>query len=405
MKPYLTIFLFILSAACFAQHKITGTVYDADDKKPLPNATVFLNNTTNGTQTNNEGTYSVNNVKPGQYELIVSMVGYEPYRYSVKVYNDIKIPAIYLKSKTTSLSGVKIKAREISKKDIRAFKDELIGRSRFAKQCEIINPKIIDINYNAADKLLTASTSDFLIVENKALGYRIKYLVNEFTRDEKKLYVAYEGYIQFEPMTGDAIQQQRWRRNRMEAYEGSSQHFLRSVLANDTEQQGFKIFELSPNYKRPSDTVINAMLKKYSDRAQFGSAAFRPNDSLAYWRDIQNLPKLLYYWSCELHDRNFIYTTDQRSLYAMSYPATMFITYKNKKSNKTPNSSFNLVAVNQPNSLGQWDTIVYLNELYAFFDINGVFVNPAAIKMEGYWGKQRLADLLPIDFEPGTDAL
>ncbi|GAA4332068.1 hypothetical protein GCM10023149_38130 [Mucilaginibacter gynuensis] len=403
MKPCLTILLFFLTATCFAQYKITGIVYDADDKKPLPGVNVFLNNTTNGTQSNPEGTFSINNVKPGQYELIVSMVGYQTFHYVAKVNDDIKVPQISLKTKATSLSGVNVKPRPVSKRNISDFKDELIGRSDFAKQCEIINPNVIDINYNSADKILTASTSGFLIIENKALGYKVKYLVNDFIKDEKKLYVYYEGYVQFEPLEGNAAQQQIWRRNRMVAYNGSSRHFLRAVLANDIQGEGFKMYKLSINRDRPSDSLINAKLKQFWASGMANTNISVSKDSLNYWRAKQLLPN--YFLSGELSVKAIIHPTDQRSLYAISYPEKFYIGYKINKRNMAIGSMPNFIGAAQTYSLGNGETVLTIKEPFAFFDINGVFINPSAIHMEGYWGRQRVAELLPTDFEPTESSL
>ena len=45
-------------------------------------------------------------------------------------------------------------------------------------------------------------------------------------------------------------------------------------------------------------------------------------------------------------------------------------------------------------------SIVSFEEQYAFFDNNGIIINPQSVIFEGEWGKSRIAELLPVDYEP-----
>jgi hypothetical protein len=48
-------------------------------------ASVFLSNATFGTATADDGTFSLRGVKPGQYDLVVTTLGYEEYTQKVLV--------------------------------------------------------------------------------------------------------------------------------------------------------------------------------------------------------------------------------------------------------------------------------------------------------------------------------
>jgi hypothetical protein len=54
-------------------------------------------------------------------------------------------------------------------------------------------------------------------------------------------------------------------------------------------------------------------------------------------------------------------------------------------------------AFNMPNNA---TTIVSFDEPYAFFDNNGIVANPHSVIYEGDWGISRVAEMLPIDYEP-----
>jgi beta-phosphoglucomutase-like phosphatase (HAD superfamily) len=45
-------------------------------------------------------------------------------------------------------------------------------------------------------------------------------------------------------------------------------------------------------------------------------------------------------------------------------------------------------------------SIITLNSDYILFDMNGTVVGPAPL-YEGTWSKAKLADMLPLDYEPG----
>ena len=56
--------------------KIAGRVVDKNSGDPLPGANILIESTSLGTATDFDGYFSILNVKPGQYNLKVSMVGF-----------------------------------------------------------------------------------------------------------------------------------------------------------------------------------------------------------------------------------------------------------------------------------------------------------------------------------------
>src|SRR5580704_5689257 len=80
MKVFISISIALLfSVVAPAQEKvfsITGKVVDEKTKQPMPNASVFCQNTTIGTTSNNEGSFFLR-LDNGGYDLVVSYTGYE----------------------------------------------------------------------------------------------------------------------------------------------------------------------------------------------------------------------------------------------------------------------------------------------------------------------------------------
>lgn len=57
--------------------KITGKIVDEVTQEPIPFANVVVEGTQNGTATDFDGKFTIENVTPGYVKLDVSVVGYE----------------------------------------------------------------------------------------------------------------------------------------------------------------------------------------------------------------------------------------------------------------------------------------------------------------------------------------
>lgn len=67
---------------------ITGTVVDAKTGKPMPGASVFLEGTTTGASTDEDGKYTISEVGPGSYTLIARFIGYKEEKKEISVAAD-----------------------------------------------------------------------------------------------------------------------------------------------------------------------------------------------------------------------------------------------------------------------------------------------------------------------------
>jgi len=76
MKLFLSVFLIALGFTVSAQVSISGKITD-ERSNPIPFATIYIKNTTQGTSANIEGEYSLQ-LKPGQYTVLYRAVGYKP---------------------------------------------------------------------------------------------------------------------------------------------------------------------------------------------------------------------------------------------------------------------------------------------------------------------------------------
>ncbi len=370
---------------------ITGKVVHAEGKSPLANASVFLSNATYGSSTAEDGTFTLYNVKPGQYELVVTVVGYEDYSQTIQVTNQPIKLNIELKQKVLMLREVVVSSNADWKKNYEQFKREFIGTTENSKLCKVVNPHILNLIYHRNKQQLEAEGDEFLIVENRALGYRTKFLLKNFVSDGIEHIISYSGKALFEELPASAEQKKAWKQKRKDAYFGSAQHFYRSLYKDRLKEEGFEAHDFTRilNRERPPEELIQQKIKRFRDTNR---------DSLMRWYKLSNLTK----WNDEnvvkipYQSMEIMRSTEQQGIYAVTFPHFLYVVYTKKE------ELTEFKDVYRPLDMPNYETsIITLFSSYALFDMNGIVISNPAPLVEGTWSKAKLADLLPVDYEPG----
>jgi hypothetical protein len=389
--PWLIFFVLLFPFITLAQSGvITGTVTQEGTSKPLPRASVFLSNSSVGTATAENGTFALRDIRPGQYTLVVTILGYENYTKTVLVGRELIKMNIELVAKPLMLREVVISSAADWKKNYEAFKKEFIGTDENAKYCVVANPHILNLTYNPTKQILHADADEFLIVENKALGYRVKYLLNDFKIDKISSIISRQGQQVFEELPGTEAQKKKWHLKREEAYYGSAMHFYRSLYTDKLAADGFVMYTLkrSLNPDRPSEDLIKRKIKQFYDE--------RRSDSIHYWNGLANLSR----YAKEklnrqpLQQSDVLVRTQQQGIYAIHFPDYLYVVYTKRRDEVYNKDLY------RPLDMPNYETtIITLFSPYALFDMNGIIVDNAPL-YEGAWAKARLSDLLPVDYAP-----
>ncbi|HEY8783707.1 MAG TPA: carboxypeptidase-like regulatory domain-containing protein [Mucilaginibacter sp.] len=389
--PWLILVCLFFPFIALAQNGvISGFVTSADSKKPLARASVFLSNSAVGTATGDDGKYMLSGIRPGQYTLVVSILGYEEYSKAVLVGREpIKLD-IELAQKPLMLREVVISSSADWKKNYEAFKKDFIGIDDNAKYCEVKNPHILNITYNPTKQILHADADQFLVIENKALGYRVKFLVNDFNVDKIANIVSREGQQVFEELPGSEAQKKRWHQKREEAYHGSAMHFYRSLYTDKLKEEGFEIYRLKRylNPLRPTDEVIRHKFQVFKDRGM--------RDSAIYYINLEKMSK--YYNESLMKPSLFTFEVlnrDERlGLYDLHFLDYLYVVYTRKTDDIYNKDLYR--PIDMPNYAV---SVITSNAPYIVFDMNGIVVaNPPLY--EGAWARDRLSDMLPVDYVP-----
>jgi len=388
IKVFGAVFLIFWCESLIAQSGIiTGIVTESSTGEPLHSVNVFLSNATKGTQTNMDGAFSLTNIKAGQYDLVVSCIGFRTFSQRVTVNNNLQNISIQLEKKVVELKEVVIGKDPDWARNYQVFKRVFIGSTENAPLCTIVNPKAVHLYFDKEVKRLEASSDEFLIVENRGLGYRLKYLIKEFEWTSKTGMLYYSGQVLFEDLKGSNAQVKRWQKNRLHTYLGSNMHFLRSIKANRLLENGFlvratilKVFE-----GRPSDSLILSKIKMIKAHVTLTGL-----DSLEYWNKLYRSPKSIRILGKDtLKASDIARLTNVSHLYALNYKTDLHVIYTKKITGFSRNDK-------------SQTAIVSFQHPPALFDSNGIVVNARSVIYEGAWS-QGVAELLPNDYEPPVE--
>lgn len=240
----------LVSPDLFAQPNmvavLSGEVLDDETGVPLFGAHVFIAKSMIGTTTNKNGEYTLTGVPTGAHRLYVSMLGFEDDFLDLMLRTSKAYSFNFrLKPSVIEIGEIVVEAERDKnwKKRLEKFTRLFIGETPNALETKILNPEVLDFESRRGS--LTAVAAEPLIIENKALGYRIQYFLRDFESTPNR--VQYDGEGLYEEMDPENEEQAaRWEEKRRMAFMGSFRHFLLALISGRTEAQGFK------TYRRPS---------------------------------------------------------------------------------------------------------------------------------------------------------
>ena len=343
--------------ASFAQTELftaNGKVVDATTRQVLSGASVFCQNTTLGTITNGEGAFSIRLPKGG-YDLVVSYTGYETQNIHINSFNGAGL-SVELKAADKTMSEVVVSgSTEVADglaKYGKFFMDNFIGTTLNADLCTIKNPGVLQFFFSKKRNRLKIKSKEDLVIVNNALGYTIRYQLDSFSHDYNTDVSTYSGYPFFQELEGTPEQKELWKNARVIAYNGSRLHFMRSWYDSTLEEEGFAL-ELVDTTKKTMSTI-----------------------------PVKNPYDGLHYIAAENNDVE------------IDWPGKLRILYKNEK----PARNF-LTQYKLPSSFAYQATILEINDAFVI-EQNGYFYEQGDIVNTGYWSWEKIADLVPYDYNP-----
>jgi hypothetical protein len=408
MRIGLIFFLFLcVTKTVSAQNTLKGRVFAADTKQPIHLANVFLSNTSIGTVTNAEGFFTLDHFPQGRYDVVVSCIGYESYVTTIQYAQLPLTLEVNLKPRVNILQEVIVEPYEKNgwEKYGQFFMDNFIGTSALAKDCKLRNPQTIRFRYNKKENVLRAFADEPVILENKALGYILKYDLKTFEYNYSTRIFYFQGYPLFEEMeTGRKRVEKRWDEKRADAYYGSLMHFMRSLFRNKLVEEGFevrKLIKISEEEKKRVRAIYNKRAYANASGRIVVNDSLLGNgnvDSAQYYRKVMSQPEKMNVLI------NTILTGDSIAFAIDSFTAGLFfedhlqVIYQYKQ---VPDEYV------QSNRLSVQPKMAVMSEIFLpgkktiAVLANGSYYEGIDLISSGYWGWwEKLATMLPYDYKP-----
>jgi hypothetical protein len=242
-RPLILLFILISSCLTAFSQIIKGTILDKATKNPIDYALVYFNGTFVGTNADKNGKFELDISRNNLMTLTISALGY--YSTTLTDFSTDKSLIIFLTPKIFELKEIVVTANAHAKDrkvNMKLFKNVFLGNTLNAKDCFITNEKDIMFIYDNETETLKAFTSKPILIDNKALGYKITYYLDKFEISEKDNSYSFLGNIIFnEDQATKEMQKRKFERRRKSAFLGSRMHFFRALWGNNLDSSGFKI--------------------------------------------------------------------------------------------------------------------------------------------------------------------
>ncbi|MBB2147263.1 carboxypeptidase-like regulatory domain-containing protein [Pedobacter sp. LMG 31464] len=407
MFRVLSLFCLILFSSIqgFSQNTFSITGIVKDKKETLPGAGVYVSGYKIATATDADGKFRLPNLKPGSYDILVQMMGYLPFSKNIIISDKSVQVEFVLKENAVMLNEVVIRVDPNRQKYINQFKQYFIGKTPNAKLCKILNPQVLRVDYDITRSTLTVKTDEFLIVENKALGYRIKYMLDYFEYNSRTNIIYYSGKPFFEELKASNAKKKKYIELREIAYYGSAQHFFKSLYKGTSREEGFIIHKIIkiPNQNRAPDSIIykNMMaLKNPPGKTGIRKTAAKIDTSLlAYWQKQQALPKYIdKFNNAEVLPDTLVHYYN-KDLKFLDYTNALCVMYtKERESTEYSNSGF---WVFRPLYIPDYElSVAKLTDGPIRFYEGGGILDARSLLFEGFWAYEKVADMVPMDYIP-----
>ena len=371
------IFLFFL---CFLfiqnsfsqQFYIRGRVTDIETQLPLKGASVYINNTTKGSTTSDNGEFEIGPLQPGRYEVVASFVGYDALLYSAEIKTSNLRISFKVEKKEEILREVLVLSSELRKHYLDIFKKFVIGLSVAADRCQIKNIEEVQFASGETKDEIVAYTEKALVIESPELGYTIHFDLLEFYYNKATNSAYFFGYTRFVDWGKDEKTKKKWIRKRREAYEGSTVHFFRSLVNKQLAKEGFTVYQLLNTQKEKKDSAgVTINIQKTNQGMQMASKAIEDSMIRLYPDSVYKLYEL------RIKD-------GWRVFYEKNTELKLEITRKMIVSGQPPTGTVS--------GLRLREEPVLINE-------RGIILTPIRLFYDGIWGYERLANMLPEDYE------
>ena len=372
----------LLTVSLFSQTRIDGRIVDKSTSEPLVGVNVFFSKTTWGATTDDNGFYTLTNIPAGQYELVVSMIGYEVEREQMIIKSDERFTLNFrLQSRAILMSEINVTAKtdRVWKKSYDRFRRSFLGTSKNGESCLILNEFVL--TFDDSGQYFKAKASQPIRIENPELGYRITYILDDFEIDGTE--VRYAGDHYYESMSSKSKRQlKKWEKNRKKAYNGSLRHLLKTL----TDRFDLRF------------TINNGMIIQNDN---WNSIAGRKKDPLVREgfsismnkKDLFGTSLIIEEEYKPLRSDTLVFPGATYEQPLLSFEGRMMVVYMKE----SPELAY-MMENDSPSSYKQTSYLL-LRADSVYYDRDGRYFEPYMIEQQGYSSWERIGDQLPFNYE------
>mgnify|MGYP006126321877 FL=1 len=309
------------------------------------------------------------------------MIGYEIERVSMIIKDNEELTVNFrLSPQAILMNEVNVTAKKDRQwdKNYGIFKRSFLGTSKNGEACKILNEYVL--SFSRSSTSFTAKATQPLIINNPELGYKITYILYDFTKNIDEL--QYSGDIYFEEVASTSKKQSKyWNKNRQKAYKGSLRHFLHTLasryelrfeLVNGIVQQ--KSNWISMSGRRWDPLVKEGFSLLINKKDFFGTSIIIPDQ----YKSLKN---------------DTLVFAGRPNEPLLSFEGRMMVTYLKE----SPEFTY-LLEYDSPSS-NQQTSYLSLRADSVYFDRYGRYSEPYMIERQGYLSWEGVGDQLPFDYD------
>ncbi|MDR6923135.1 carboxypeptidase-like regulatory domain-containing protein [Chryseobacterium sp. 2987] len=388
MKKTVFLFLMLLPLYLLTAQTVRGSVV-SDKGGFLPGVNIYIDGTKTGTVSKEDGSFSLSVPAGNLGSVVFQKEEYETFTSPVSdlINKNLKV----VLTKTHEIEEIKLVpyTAEAYKNYIKYFLDTFIGSDH--QNVKIKNQNTLKFSFDKENKILRVKAPKTLIIENKNLGYEIKYNLITYSADFNTRMINYIGTSFFqETKNTDKI-----KLNRMNAYDGSMLHFFRSIYENKISEDKFVVNHLIkvPNPKYPTEEELKT-LKDFQAMTKSSRTLKFPDDILDIaQRKNSQKPYALAIVKTLIPDSDYVKRENGQVFF--SFKDMLQVNYQ-KYFYEQKGKQF--IKSEYPVTLTS-----YLHPEGETFEVSkeGNITTPDLLTNEGDFSKNKIENMLPLDYQLG----
>lgn len=341
---------------------VKGFVYDDESKFEIQSAFIFINDSSIGTITDESGFFEIDTENHTNVDLIVSHLGYE--NQTFRITGDFQnLDTIFLVPESVEIKGVSLTkkySKKLRKRRMKRFKDAFLGSEDNRKNVEITNPNTL-LFYMEGSRLMATATEP-LIIENKHLGYSIRFFLSHFELHSNADCI-YKGKSSFSELALSKKALARAKRNRRKIFSQTYRSFFYRLIHDTIPKDAFIVGTSKQNFRGEFVQF---------DPVELDSLSLEMTDDSKYILDIEN---------------------------------HFTVKYLDMKVSREASPNFGatnaLSKIQNPRGIKNDQLTSYLGSKTGklILDSNGRILNANEVEEYGFWASKRVAYMLPLDYK------